>query len=66
MVLYSIACQSKKIAWNLSKVRTIENAFEVISVETDWVLDPLPRAGTPSLAAMVSDKSVVKSLHAAL
>ena len=33
--LYFGAYQSKKIAGNLSKVRAIENAFEVISVNND-------------------------------
>ena len=35
MELYFGAYQSKKIAGNLSKVRAIENAFEVISVNND-------------------------------
>ena len=35
MELYFGAYQSKKIAGNLSKVRTIENAFEIISVNKE-------------------------------
>ena len=35
MELYFGVYKSKKIAGNLSKVRTIENAFEIISVNSD-------------------------------
>ena len=35
MELYYCAYKSKKITGNLSKVRTIENAFEIISVNSE-------------------------------